>query len=344
MKFTLLFFLLFISSFLSAQETVAGISLFDSLRKEKNIVIRLIYPFDSLVKTNNNEIDAMINIRTASGSLLHDAPLKLNLRGKFRRMKCSMPPLLLNFKKSTLKDLNMLPYDEIKLVTHCLEGPEGMLNLEEERMIYQMYESITPVSYRTIWVNVEYCNASNQGECLQSVGFLLEPDKVISRRLGIVERKSFNMAEDSLDLSCYSNAVAFNFLIGNRDWSIVSSRNAKLFYDPAIEKYKIIPYDFDYSNIVGASYRRETLSKSMTHPFDRIYEGEYFKPLSGKILKSFCVIEKTIIDIVHAAPNPMDTERRKKISRYLSNWFEMVRKSKTEDLIYGKVCGYGGEL
>ena len=344
MKFTLLFFLLFVSSFLSAQETVAGISLFDSLCKEKNIVIRLVYPFDSLVKTNNNDIDARVSIRTASGTLLHDSPLNINLRGKFRRMKCTMPPLLLNFKKSTLRDLNLLPYDEIKLVTHCLEGPEGISNLEEERMIYQIYESITPVSYRTIWVNVEYCNESNQRECIQSVGFLLEPDKVISQRLGIVEKKSFNMAEDSLDLACYSNTAAFNFLIGNRDWSIVSSRNAKLFYDPAIQKYKVIPYDFDYSNIVGASYRRETLSKTMEHPFDRIYEGEYFKSLSGKILKSFCGFEKTILEVLQTAPNPMDAERRKKIGRYLNNWFEMVRKSKTEDLTYGKVCGYGGEL
>lgn len=342
MRLTLLFSLLFYFLSASSQDSIP-LTLFDKLHGEEKIVLRISYPFDSLYKTNNGEIDATISILFDNTVYLQDAPLTLNIRGKFRRMKCSMPPLLLNFKKATLRELGLRPTDEIKLVTHCMEGPEAPLNLEEERLVYQMYESVTPISYRTVWVDVEYHNSLGK-DIIKSVGFLIEPDKVLSRRLGVDEKKLFNISQDSIDFASYANAVAFNFLIGNRDWSIVSSRNAKLFYQPTLGKYIVIPYDFDYSNIVGATYRREALSKTMTHPFDRVYEGEYFKGNAAEILKSFYVFEKTIIEAVKAANNPMNAERRKKICKYLGSWFDMIHKSKLTELGYGTICPYDGSF
>lgn len=343
MRIAVLLVCVFLSSILLSQDT-GKISLFDKLYKASDLSITLTYPFDSLVKTNNEEIDAYVTIISKEGVIVKDAPMAINIRGKFRRMKCSMPPLLLNFKKSTLKELNLLSYDEIKLVTHCIDGPEGQHNLQEERLVYQLYETFTPLAYRSIWLTVEYCNSLKKGECYKSTGFLLEPDKVISDRLGVKEMKMYNMAEDSIDYNSYSHTAAFNFLIGNRDWSIISSRNAKLFYNPAMRQYVVIPYDFDYANIVGASYRRETIHKSMSHPFDRIYEGEYFKDRAGEILKTFYQFEKPILDAVNTARNPMDTQRREKICKYFESWFSMVKKSKADKLKYGSVCPYNGSL
>ncbi len=343
MRFILLLLLLVIYSTVSSQEERV-MSLFDTLYTAEKIEITLTYPFDSLYKSNNDEIDALISIKTNEVYLMQDVSMSLNLRGKFRRMKCTMPPLLLNFKKSTLKELHLAPFDEIKLVTHCMEGPEGQENLSEELLIYQLYETLTPLSYRTIWVNVRYCNSLKSGDCITSVGFLLEPDKVITSRLGIAEKKLFNLAEDSIHYETYGLTAAFNFLVGNRDWSIISSRNAKLFYEPGIGKYVVIPYDFDYSNIVGASYRRESLPATMTHPFDRIYAGEYFNSKSGDILKTFYGFEKPIFDAVNNCHNPMTMERRRNISKYFESWFNMVKRKKTNELEYGLVCPYLGGL
>jgi hypothetical protein len=320
------------------------VSLFDTLYSQKAVKITLSYPFDSLYKSNNEDIEASISIQTAGGFLLRDEPMVINLRGKFRRMKCTMPPLLLNFKKSTLREMNLATIDEMKLVTHCIAGPDGQQNLAEEFLIYQLYESLTPVSYRSLWVNVDYCNKSNPGECIQSVGFLLEPDKVISSRLRIEEKKLYNVPEDSIQFESYSLAAAFNFLIGNRDWSIIASRNAKLFYNPSIGKFVVIPYDFDYANIVGASYRRETLPAGMVHPFDRLYQGEYYETRSGEILKTFHVFEKHLSDKIFSADNPLEVERRKQINKYFNQWFDMIKKTKDSELRYGIICPYTGGL
>ena len=343
MRFFTLCFFLGLYSVVYSQDR-SSVSLFDTLYSQKAVQLTLTYPFDSLYKSNNEEIEARISIRTEAGLMLRNEPMVISLRGKFRRMKCTMPPLLLNFKKSTLKEMGLATIDEMKLVTHCIAGPEGQQNLAEEFLIYQLYETLTPVSYKSLWVNVEYCNLSNPDECIQSVGFLLEPDKVISSRLGIEEKKLYNVPEDSIHFDTYGLAAAFNFLIGNRDWSIIASRNAKLFYQPSLGKFVVIPYDFDYANIVGASYRRETLPQGMVHPFDRIYQGEYYGTRSGEILKSFYMFEKILSAKLFSAVNPLDDERRRQISRYFNQWFDMIKKSKVTELPYGIICPYTGGL
>lgn len=330
-------------SFLPGQDTGLP-SLFDTLYHQEDIKIRLTYAFDSLVKTNNEEIPSRITIESANGKFMRNVSMSLNLRGKFRRMKCDMPPLLLNFKKSTLHDLHLNSIDEMKLVTHCIKGKEGQENLQEERLCYQMYEQLTPYAYRTIWVNMEYCDSNHPDSCVSSVGFLIEPDKVLSARLGVAEKRVFNVSQDSLQYESFRLVEAFNFMIGNRDWDVVAGRNAKLFFEPKFGKYIIVPYDFDYSNIVGASYRRETLQEPMRHPFDRVYSGYYFRNQSGETLKDFLPNEVTIENVIATADNPMTAERRKKISGYVEDWFKWLDKMKTADLQYGVVCYYKGGL
>jgi len=333
----------FLVSYLPAQE--AGLpSLFDTLFHQQDIKIRLTYAFDSLVKSNNEEIPARITIESANGKFMRDVAMALNLRGKFRRMKCEMPPLLLNFKKSTLREMHLNAIDEIKLVTHCIKGSEGTQNLEEELLCYQMYEKLTPYAYRTIWVTMEYCDVTNPGNCVTSVGFLIEPDKVLSSRLGVSEKRIYNVSQDSLNYESFRMVADFNFMIGNRDWDVVGSRNAKLFFEPTLGKYIIVPYDFDYANIVGASYRKESLKEPMRHPLDRIYDGYYFRNQTGESLKFFLTKEDSIQRVLGTAINPMDTDRRKKIRAYIEDWFKWVKKMNVADLQYGVVCFYKGGL
>ncbi len=327
----------------TAQERKA--SLFDALYEREDVRIRLTYPFDSLYRTNREEIGAVISIGHGDTWLLDTKEMTLNLRGKFRRMKCTaMPPLQLNLKKGDLRDLGLSGTDEYKLVTHCVEGEEGVENLQEERLCYQAYAAVTEFAYRTVWAEVTYCDQANPGYCYTTYGFLLESDKDIERRLGLEERKIYNVAPDSLSVDAYGHAAGFNFLIGNRDWSIVASRNAKLFYQPSTGKYVSIPYDFDFSNVVGASYRRETSAKGVTHPFDRVYQGEYFNDRSAELLKAFAANEEKVLAAVRTAPNPIDEKRRSRIAEYLEHGFKFIRKAKPEELPYGAVCPYKGNL
>lgn len=336
-------FLLLISSVLNGQDQARS-SLFDSLYTAGEVHIRLVYPFDSVYRNREDEVEAMITMRIGQTYLMLDEPMTINLRGKFRRITCEMPPLMLNFKKSTLRNLGLSAQDELKLVTHCMYGPEGQKNLEEELLCYQLYEALTPYSYRSIWVSVEYCDTSHPDSCHTSAGLLLEPDKNIELRLGLKEKKLYNLPGDSLDYDSYCLLTAFNFLIGNRDWSVNSSRNAKLFYKPELHKYIVIPYDFDYANIVGALYRKERLPPQMTHPFDRIYYGEYFPEKAAEILQTFSRHESVLLQVIQSPKNTMDADRRQRITKYFEQWFSQIRRTNTNKMQYGLVIPYKGGL
>jgi hypothetical protein len=319
-------------------------SFFDTLYALGDVRITLTYPFDSIHKQQQNDVDAMMTIETANGVFMQNDKVALNIRGKFRRMTCEMPPLLLNLKKGTLRDRGLSTIDEIKLVTHCTHNVEGQENLQEELLCYQLYQHVTPFAYRTIWVNVTYCDQSNPDSCVQSVGILIEPDKNVEQRLGLKEKRLYNVAEDSLYFHNYAKVAAFNFLVGNRDWSIVANRNAKLFYSDSMGQYIVIPYDFDYANIVGAKYRKENLPEEMLHPFDRIYAGEYYKERTAEILQSFYPHHAQMLEVVRTAKSPMTEEKRDKIVQYVDHWFTYLQKLNPNKYKYGLVCYYKGGL
>lgn len=334
--------LLFIAS--GKTEGQAAHALFDSLYHTTGLHLTLTYPYDSLTKTRRDELEARLTITSDRGVILQDEPLTIQIRGKFRRMVCTMPPLQLNFKKSMLRKMGFSEADEMKLVTHCIKGEEGLENLEEEHLCYQLYASLTEYAYRTIWVTMDYCDALHPGTCSTSVGMLLEPDHVLEERLGLTERKLYNLAEDSLHYESYSRLAAFNFMVGNRDWSIVSSRNAKLFYHPEMKKYVVIPYDFDYANLVAASYRKQTMPAGMNHPFDRIYEGEYFPEKTKEILEAFLPEKPHVLESINDVPGPLPDERRQQIARYVEQWFLFLSKQNPEKWKYGLICPYKGGL
>ena len=337
----ILFLLILCQSTLPGQK---GISLFHLLDSLGGVKITLIYPFDSLYKTQQEEIKALISIQTSQGQLLEHEPLSLNLRGRFRRMKCEMPPLELNFKKSTLEKLGLNKHDKMKLVTHCLTTKEGQENLEEEYLCYKTYQAVAEYAYRTAWIEISYIDQGHSSDQIRSAAFLIEPDDDIESRYGVEEHKVFNVPEDSLDMDSYGKAAAFNFMIGNLDWSLVMARNIKLFKHPKLQKCFAIPYDFDYSNVVDATYRRESRPDIMVHEFDRYFQGEYYKSRAGENLISFCQYRHQILETVQTFENPMDEKRRNRISKYFSTWLDDVSKTSPDKLYYGMVIPYRAGL
>lgn len=335
--------LLLVSVRLHSQESGLP-SLFDSLYSLQDIQITLTYPFDSVYRQQQRDIEGTITIQSARGVLMKEDKLTINIRGKFRRMNCDMPPLLLNLKKSTLRELGLQNADQMKLVTHCIPGEEGQENLQEELLCYQLYETLTPYAYRTIWVNVNYCDQSNPDSCVQSGGILIEPDDAMEDRLSIKEKRLYNVSQDSLFFENYAKVAAFNFMVGNRDWSIVANRNAKLFYDERRGQYIVIPYDFDYANIVAAKYRKENLPEEMEHPYDRIFAGEYYPDRAAEILKSFYPHHAGMLQVVNTAANPLKKEKRESIHKYIDHWFTYLQKLNPGKYKYGLVCYYKGGL
>jgi hypothetical protein len=200
-------------------------------------------------------------------------PVNVRARGKFRRMKCSFPPLKLKFKKNDLAAHGLNDFNELKLVTHCLDEKEMSKELLlREFLAYKMFNLLTPNSFRVQLARVTYVNTGRKGKKIKSWGILIEDEEDLATRIGGKKVDRMGIRADSLDLSQENLVALFQFMISNADWSILLNRNMQMVGMPA-GKYLMVPYDFDYSGLVAAPYARPAAELGQSSIRQRVFRG-----------------------------------------------------------------------
>jgi hypothetical protein len=250
-------------------------------------------------------------------------------RGKYRRRICTFPPILLNFKKSHLKDEGFKAYDKMKLVTHCSDPENGLESVYREFLAYQVYNLITDQSFRAKIVRVVYVDNSDHYENIESWGILLEPNDEMAKRLGGKLLDKYNLPQDSLVADNYVHMSMFQFMIGNHDWSVEMYKNIKCLYLPDSGKYLIIPYDFDFTGMVNPEYLRLDTGHDLDHPKDRIYLGKYFDEKIPEVVNHY-LSKKEEISAYCKAFELLRSSDRAKMSRYLNAFFKKIKKDAKE--------------
>ena len=180
---------------------------------------------------------------------------KIKARGKYRRVKCDIPPLKLNFSKSELADLGLYRnFDKLKLVTHCSE--EGRMDdvVLKEHWVYKMYNSVSDYSFNVKLFSVVYVDSKDRSRKWEGQGFILEPNEELAFRYdGQIVDTLATKIED-LTPKIYHHFLMFNYMIGNTDWHIATQKNMKFLRLKGEKKLMIIPYDFDNCRMVDAPY------------------------------------------------------------------------------------------
>jgi len=198
---------------------------------------------------------------------------KVSLRGKFRRMKCAeMPPLKLKFKKDDLSAAGLSTSNDLKMVTQCVENEkEAKELLLKEYLTYKLYNQITDYSYRVQLVKVSYKDAES-GNVKNQWAFLIEDTAQMRDRLSAEKFNKKDILElEKVNAKIDRTASVFQYLIGNHDWGVANQKNIKIIKKE--NEFFSIPYDFDFSGIVGASYATGNGQLGIKTRYDRVYLG-----------------------------------------------------------------------
>ncbi|TFH28176.1 MAG: hypothetical protein E4H10_01365 [Bacteroidia bacterium] len=189
-------------------------------------------------------------------TLTLEKSMRMKARGNFRRQYCSLPPFWLNIKKAGVQNQNLQDIDRIKVVTHCSGGKGSADNVLKEYLCYKVYNIISPVSFRVRLVKMHYIDTGRKNKMTESWAFMIEPEELLARRHDalVVKKDDIPMAytvPEEMDL-----VALFMYMVGNSDFSITGRHNAKLLGFPGFgsKGYTPVPYDFDYSGLVNASY------------------------------------------------------------------------------------------
>ncbi|MDX1666024.1 MAG: hypothetical protein R3350_02295 [Saprospiraceae bacterium] len=253
--------------------------------------------------------------------------LKLRSRGNVRKEVCYYPPVKLNFVAGDLDSLGLNPeHDKYKLVIQCRKGDNYKAVTLKEKLAYEIYNLFTPISFRVKPIDILFKDTRGKAKDLELEGFIIETEEELAERNNgvMVERGSANffMTED------YPTVLmsTFQYLIGNTDWSIYNLHNLKLIKVPEYDKVLVVPYDFDYAGLVGATYAVPHESLPIASVRERLYVGpEFTDEQMEKITALMKEKEEDIMALVDSVP--LDEREQKYTRSFLEDFFDMLTDS-----------------
>ncbi len=232
-------------------------------------------------KEQREEFPATLSYAQADGSKL-TLPIEVRVRGHTRAQLCDLPPLRVDLKPKRAAGTLFESRTELKLVTQCKASTRYRDYLLLEHKIYQAYNLVTPLSFRTRLLSVTYLDTDGRVRGFTQPAFLIEDLAEVAARLDMERVRRPTLAPTEMDSAQQNLLEIFQFMIGNTDWSALlpsdgedtCCHNARVLAprEPAAGLV-MIPYDFDQAGLIDADYAAVSPAVGGTSVRDRVYRG-----------------------------------------------------------------------
>ncbi len=314
--------------------------------KQEILPIKLCFSNKEMKKETNDSTYLLSKLIYKNGEQWDSLDVKIRARGNYRRAHCYFPPLKVKIKKAEAKETIFKGNKELKLVMPCVQSSSTQDNILKEYMAYKIYEVISPYHFKTRMADIEYIELRGKKSKVHNIkGFLIEDiDKVAKRENSKKMKRTVHPLEQD-DMSATQNDF-FQYMIGNTDYSTAYQHNQKLIFT-ADYKTVPLPYDFDMSGLVDASYavvsqvQGEVLTiESVT---DRLYRGfERDEAVIQAVRKQYLDKKDRVFEVVDGLKSQFDNEKEFDIARnFISDFYtvllddqkfnnEIVKKGRTK--------------
>jgi hypothetical protein len=236
-------------------------------------------PLSTIIRNRQTQTPISGTLTDPTGNAL---PVTLTLRGITRRTSeiCDFPPLRVNFVGTPPGGSLFAGQNKLKLVTHCRNSTSFQQHVLLEYAAYRMYNLLTPRSFGVRLANITYVDGDGR-QIASRPGFFIEELKDVAGRNGTVETHGGERIPVSWLSPADSGRYAlFQHMIGNHDWSMRAGpagddccHNAPLIGPQSPGGVMPIPYDFDFSGMVGAPYATPPDELGISDVRQRSYRG-----------------------------------------------------------------------
>jgi len=186
----------------------------------------------------------------------------LEVRGNWRLQKsnCRYSQLWIDLKRGQTPNTIFAEQNRLKLVVQCRAQDRYKDYLAKEQQLYEAFENLSDIHFGTRLVNATYTDSENPNSSRTHLAFFIEHQRRLRERFDMEEVELNNISYRDLDPVQSSLVGLFMYQIGNTDYSMIRApegeeccHNTKLLVDET-GRYFPIPYDFDSSGFVDASY------------------------------------------------------------------------------------------
>ena len=330
----LLFVCLFLNGF-SIHSQTAGIDSIKFFTDEGMIDMALTTDIRKLQaeKKLNVYQDASVAMRFPDSTVINEG-IRLYARGHFRRENCTIPPIMLNFHNPASPKLNKL--GKLKLVIGCGSSADDEQLILKEFLIYKIYNLLEEKSFRARLLKVSYQDSRNKMKPFSQYAFLIEDDAEMAARNGCIKKEDQQWQTESTDRSTMTMVAVFEYMISNGDWSVPNNHNTKLIFSKENNGAVpfVVPYDFDHSGFVNASYALPNELLGTETVTERVYRG--FPRNMEELQATFEVYRKQKDAITSLVMNfsPLKERTRKEIVSYLNEFYKTINDKRQVQSIF----------
>ena len=272
---------------------------------------------------------------TAAGEM---HAITLSARGVSRRMpvNCQFPPMMIELAAKPGKDSLFARQSRMKLVTHCRDRDSFEAAVMREYIAYRLYSLVTPQSLKVRLVRVTYRDGSDAVTTRR--GFLIEDIDDAARRVGLREISTGTIPPSALDTRAAARFAMFQYMIGNTDFAMLAGpnsgeccHNAKLLASDKDARSGLVPvpYDFDNSGIVNASYALPSEKLPVRTVRQRLYRGFcHLNPLAREEAAKLVALRPDIMREISTSP-ALDDGSRRQMTNYLDAFFDIASDPET---------------
>jgi len=268
-----------------------------------------------------------LSYKDSDGKLI-DLPLKIKVRGHFRKLKqnCNYPPLLLNFSSETQVNSIFSEQNKLKLVTPCKDEKYVV----REYQVYKMYNLVTPKSFKARLVKFNLISNSSKAKEIEPLyGILLEEEDQMAGRNNMITVEGRLVKPQQTHLDDFLNMAVFEYLIGNTDWSVQYLQNVKLIANDSLSIPYTVPYDFDHAGIVGAPYAAPAPELLLASTRVRRYRGYCLNDMKqfDNVISKYNHLKDGVYKI-YTENSLLDENYIKSTVKFLDDFYKTINDSK----------------
>jgi hypothetical protein len=201
--------------------------------------------------------------------------VRIKSRGEFRRDWCIMPPFWLNIRHAGIEAETLAEVIKVKVVTRCKSASIYDNLVLREYLVYRIFNLLSPYSFNTRLVRLKYIDTGRKDKVTEVWGFIIEPEVMMAERNNAMAIKSDRLSLATVNKEWMDKVAYFNYMVGMCDYSVTGRHNLKILtlkeYGPT--GFIPVPYDFDYTGLVDATYAEPGENLGITSVRERYYLG-----------------------------------------------------------------------
>jgi hypothetical protein len=215
---------------------------------------------------------------------------------------------------------------KIKLVTPCQSDENAQQLVYKEYLAYQMYNELTPHSFKTQLVHITYLDKNCNMSSIEATGFLIEEVNEAAERMTAKLLQRHEKIK-YLNQDCYRLFAMFQYFIGITDWNLSKRHNIKLIRKHDSNGPIPVPYDFDYAGLVDAPYAIPHPQLPIENVRERyfMWRGKNFDGFE-KIIEMFEDKKPVMLEKIENF-SLLEKERKEEMINYIESFFQELNEN-----------------